>query len=341
MKQPRIKDRKTIVVPDRQKKPKESENGYPDAPPQRPKKDEPYSPFLVMRYQFGDGGIRPIPSGEVFWESPDVWVVSSVGINMPKAGEANRIFARVSNLGSADALVVNVRFWWANPSIAITPATAHLIGSATIDVPSGYSREVECPVKWLPVVENGGHECIMAEAWAPYLDEIQSPLDPVNDRHVCQKNLQIIKSGAGMKFSFRVHAANLTPKARNLAIQVHPVAQAGMRHDLLRQQLSAGKTPKASGHLLTPRITIPKEGALVPPSRRIPLSSAVVENAVISENALFSTKKMFQAWETRPVEMSGTIPRTAKPGDVFAYRIVQMLDENVSGGYTLYVVVTD
>lgn len=313
----------------------------PTPPPQKPKKDEPYSPLLVLRYQFGDGGMRPIPSGEVFWESPDVWVVSSTGINMPKAGEENRLFARVNNLGSADAVVVNVRFWWANPSIIITPATAHLVGSTTIEVPSGYSREVECPAKWTPVVENGGHECIMAEAWAPYLDDIQSPLDPVHDRHVCQKNLQIIKSNAGKKFSFRVHAANLTPKAQNLFVHVHPIVQAEIRQDLIRQHFPSEKTMKASGHLLTPKIEIPKERTLVPPSRRIPFFAATTDDTANMGQYSLSTNTIFQAWETRAVEMHGTIPRNAKPGDVFAYRIIQALDKTISGGYTLYVVVTN
>src|SRR5579862_9298351 len=42
-----------------------------------------YSPWLVVRYAPGDIGDRPLAPGAVFWESPDVWVVSSRGLNQP------------------------------------------------------------------------------------------------------------------------------------------------------------------------------------------------------------------------------------------------------------------
>ena len=42
-----------------------------------------YSPFIYLRYDAGDdGNQKQILGGtEQFWESPDVWVVSSAGVN--------------------------------------------------------------------------------------------------------------------------------------------------------------------------------------------------------------------------------------------------------------------
>src|SRR3974390_1876487 len=100
----------------------------------RGKGDKHYTPWLVVRYAAGDVGSRPLPGGTVFWESPDVWVVSSLGGNQPVPGEPNTVFARVLNLGLEDATGVTVRFWWANPSIAISEATAHLIGLGSTNI---------------------------------------------------------------------------------------------------------------------------------------------------------------------------------------------------------------
>src|SRR5690349_9474566 len=54
-----------------------------------------YTPWLVVRYADGDDGSRPLSAGSAYWESPDVWVESSVGIDQPVPGEENRVLARV------------------------------------------------------------------------------------------------------------------------------------------------------------------------------------------------------------------------------------------------------
>jgi hypothetical protein len=118
-----------------------------------------YTTWLLVRYHAGDSGARPLPPGTAFWESPDVWVESSLGINKPVVGQANRVFARVSNLGWQFAAGVWIKFWWADPALVITEASANLIGKAFLpSIPSGWSVPVECPKPWIPVVENGGHE---------------------------------------------------------------------------------------------------------------------------------------------------------------------------------------
>src|ERR1700757_1606486 len=75
-----------------------------------------YTPWLVIRCANGDVGARPLPGGTTFWESPDVWVESSLGINQPVPGQPNNVFCKITNLGLQDATGVVVQFWWANPS---------------------------------------------------------------------------------------------------------------------------------------------------------------------------------------------------------------------------------
>ncbi|HWZ03882.1 MAG TPA: hypothetical protein VNX40_09765, partial [Mucilaginibacter sp.] len=148
--------------------------------------------WIVVRADFSDQGDRPLAPGTVFWESPDVWVQSSAGINQPVPGENNTVFATINNYGLQDATGIMVKFWWADPSLAITEATAHLIGTGFVDVPSGWSVQLQCPTPWVPVVENGGHECLIAEAFIQVIDPLTAPMDPMDDRHVGQKNEQLL-----------------------------------------------------------------------------------------------------------------------------------------------------
>ena len=48
-------------------------------------------------------------------------------------GEDNTVFARVTNLGAEQANGVVVKFWWADPAIAITQASANLMGAARLE----------------------------------------------------------------------------------------------------------------------------------------------------------------------------------------------------------------
>src|SRR5512145_1006257 len=78
-----------------------------------------YSPWLVIRHLASDTGQRPLPSGEVFWNSPDIWIESSDSLGNPVAGEPNFVHAIVRNFGMADAFPVKVDFFWADPSLGL------------------------------------------------------------------------------------------------------------------------------------------------------------------------------------------------------------------------------
>ena len=148
-------DRGRGKLPDRRPEDELPEGAPPDRNRLHDRDKDRFTPFIVLRYDSGDTGARALAPGTIFWHSPDVWVVSSAGVNVPVAGEANKVFARVNNWGLKDATPVEVRFWWANPSLAITEAFAHPIGTATgVFVTAGASVIVECPDAWVPVIEN-------------------------------------------------------------------------------------------------------------------------------------------------------------------------------------------
>jgi hypothetical protein len=327
----------------------------PKLPEFRPLRDDGkthYTTWLVVGYQAGDDGTRPLQGGTVFWESPNVWVVSSAGINQPVPGEANTVFARVANLGLQDATGVYVRFWWADPSLAITEANAHQINPQNlpaVTVPSLSSVVVQCPDPWIPIVENNGHECLFAEAYIPGFDDLNAPLDPVDDRHVGQKNEQLIFVAKGHIFTTVLQAINVTGFSQSLTFEVRRL-----------QTQTLPQLVAARGKTLPHRV--------VPSSAALPLAVRVQEGPrfVAGPSALFVRRLLsttlqeidgtardcfepahltqsaaFAPWEMRNVEISGQVPFDARPGDTFTFRIVQRVGRIVAGGYTVIVIVAE
>ncbi|HVW97289.1 MAG TPA: hypothetical protein VHA56_15055 [Mucilaginibacter sp.] len=313
----------------------------------RERGNEHYTPWLTVRANYGDFGNRPLPAGTVFWESPDVWVQSSAGINQPVVGENNQVFARISNYGQQNASGVMVKFWWANPSMAITESTAHLIGIGYTDVPSGWSVNVQCPVPWVPVIENGGHECLIAEAFIPTFDPLTAPMDPLDDRHVGQKNEQLIMLQQGQSFITRVRAVNITAHTQELRFDIHQLHQTEI-HPLLK--LRAANLPdmlvpstkklqmgldfdKAPSGFIKPAVLFTERLLL----RGIHKIEEWLEKAL--EHSHVSHTARFEPWESRTLEISGKVPDDAEPGQTFLFRATQRIGNMVTGGYTVHVVV--
>lgn len=307
-----------------------------------------YTPWLVVRADYGDFGDRPLPSGSVFWESPDVWVESSQGINQPVVGEANHVFARVSNFGLQNATGIMVKFWWANPSMAITESNAHLIGIGYADVPSGWSVKVPCPVPWVPVVENGGHECLIAEAFIQGSDPLTAPMDPLDDRHVGQKNEQLILLKKGASFIVRIGATNITDAARALRFDVqalpletiHPLVQLRAQTLPVNPRPASTRLPlslsldRAASLFAKPSILFAERLLL----RGLHKVEEVLEDL---EHAQVNHAATFEPWETRTLELTGRVPRDAEPGESYLFRAVQRIGNMVTGGYTVHIVVVE
>lgn len=308
--------------------------------------DPHYTPWLVIRDAAGDVGNRPLAAGTTFWESPDVWVVSSLGINQPVPGEPNTVYCRITNLGLEDATGVVVRFWWANPSLAITQANAHQINPAQLPavmVPAQSSVEVQCPQPWIPVVENNGHECLLAEAYIPAFDPLVAPLDPVDDRHVGQKNEQLVLVSPGQPFKLQLDALNIAPLAQALTFEVHPLRLEALPEWVVLRQVPTIVPPAAA---LPVSLELHDDRRFTGPSalfaRRL-LADSLRE---IDGTARFCTAPAqatltasFAPWELRTLEVTAFVPPDARPGQSFAFRVVQRAGYMVCGGYTVLAVV--
>ncbi len=318
----------------------------PSPEPPRGKGDEPhYTTWLVVRYQPGDVGNRPFAPGTVFWESPDVWTQGSQGVNQPVVNEPTQVFARVTNLGLQDATGVTIKYWWADPSVAIVEDPTKLIGQITNAlIPSNNSLVFQCPNDWVPIEVNNGHECLVVEAFIPVFDGLTDPMHPAGDRHVGQKNEQLVMLEQGEAFQFHLRAHNFTAADQQVAIEARP-----------------GLIPRNFTHRFGSPET--RKGELLDPTRALLLEIQVdptpARETVVSENATkrlaagrrgditclappqVSAMQHFRPGEVCGVTITGALPPSAQHGEVYVTRIIERIGDVVVGGYTLYITLGD
>lgn len=296
-----------------------------------------YTPWLLIRYQAGDTGTRPVPPGATWWESPDVWTqqVSGGAINQPVAGQPSMVFTNISNLGMEDADNVSVQYWWANPSIAITEATATLIATQTVSIPANNVGTFQSPTNWVPIEVNSGHECLIVQCSLPVLDPLTDPMQPADDRHVGQKNEQLVLLQQGQMFHFRLQALNFTQNEADIFVEM----RSGLvPRDLAQRFAGRGlwKGEILDAPALPVQIEISRDAERQFKGTQRLLSR--LGNALDCLGpALVSRSQVFLPGELRDVEITGTLPVTAKPGEVYVVRIYERIGEAITGGYTLYV----
>jgi hypothetical protein len=162
-----------------------------------------------------------------WWLSPDIWVAnhpstsSSPSVANPVAGQKYDVWVRVTNstkqtIGS-QSLPWNMQGVWVIPTagpIPLPTSAANNIDLPTIfGIPGGQSVDFQSLTPWIPVYENGGHECLIAWTNAsnvpypdqPYLDGDAGPADWYS---IAQHNLGVLPVGASkrhlIKYAFQV-----------------------------------------------------------------------------------------------------------------------------------------
>jgi M6 family metalloprotease-like protein len=123
-----------------------------------------------VRIRYGPNGrpdpqIREWPAGPGRqWQSPDIEVRNARSdtdrrwLNVPWAGNPNRVIAYVKNGGDIDARQVRVNFYVSNFNISGNSAPDTPLGSAIVDIPAGRTIEAQCNATWNPPGQ--GHYCI-------------------------------------------------------------------------------------------------------------------------------------------------------------------------------------
>jgi hypothetical protein len=171
-----------------------------------------------------------IHDGSPWWVSPDIWVVPGSDPNGPAgspiAGRPNYLWARVTNTGTSAVTAARVDFYWANPSAAVVVGVATFVGSAYADLAPGDTQEVLCLVPWVPVIVNGGHECVLAVVHG-YGDQnaLPDPLpngypfDPPQHDQIAQTNLSVLEANM-IRLPLTVFVNAIGRRARQVQLSV-------------------------------------------------------------------------------------------------------------------------
>ncbi|PZS03015.1 MAG: hypothetical protein DLM69_03355 [Candidatus Chloroheliales bacterium] len=184
---------------------REIDNVIKERPPSR---QDGIWPYLLIRAYLGDHGVRPAP-GNYFWESPDIIVCRGVlsdydsnkAVLHPTPGQPHTVFVRVWNVGRMAAYGVTLRMYWANPSFAFSGTNLHPLDPTRnyptplyLNLPDrrdpGCHALFRVPDIWTPVVENGGHECLLAKVDC-FTDHAGPGWDANANRHVGQHNVDL------------------------------------------------------------------------------------------------------------------------------------------------------
>ena len=252
----------------------------------RPHREDVYPYLLIRALASGDRGKRPTWPPVPCWESPDILLIDAgyTGpfdparlVLSPTAGRAYRVFVRAWNLGLVPAVGVLVKAWAINPGFFGAGNQndpyyqQHIIGGAWVELADrtrpGCVAVVELDRHWKPDPADIGHHCLIAEVSCP-LDPSGGPLLANLDRHVGQRNLEVLAGAAQVKpmlsilgaqiaEGFTLELSHAGPAAHGMLQALgaaHPVKREGRARTIVTPELDEirlGVRMSTSVHLLT------------------------------------------------------------------------------------------
>lgn len=199
-----------------------------------------------------------IRDGDPWWLSPNVWAVPGSNPEgspgQPIAGTMTFLWARVRNNGSTTVDNAEVRFYWADPSAGFNRETAHFVGTSFISLSPGEVGDVLSLQPWVPEFVNGGHECILAEAFHNPSDPLPATLEfnVPTDRHVAQRNITVLNADPKGFFHFNFNLVNAIRKQRKFFVSVD-VGTADQIKPLLSTFDPGFELPELQGKLIAGR----------------------------------------------------------------------------------------
>ena len=199
-----------------------------------------------------------IRDGNPWWVSPDIWVVPSSDPNgipgSPIAGQQNYLWAKVHNIGTNPITGARINFYWSNPAMGVLRSNSTLVGFGFVDLDIGETKDVLCITPWVPIVVNGGHECVVAEAITS-ADPLPTPLpdafDPPTFDQVAQLNLQVLIVSPLMRFSILpLQLSSPLRVSKNASIRIENVKLDKENEKALFKQIGLDKIPNFNEELV-------------------------------------------------------------------------------------------
>ena len=176
------------------------------------------SSFLYIRSFDGDIGVRPF-GNILFWNSPDITLTPLTGTaplttNTLNAGNSYRLQCQLHNRGDVMVPFPKVEFFLTVPTLGFDVRVATRLGATQMKgilmADGNGAAEIVYDV---PATESG-HKCLFARTFS--FSPLDKPydvynLDPRLDRHVAQKNLNIVGQSTPYAFNL-VHLPNANEK---------------------------------------------------------------------------------------------------------------------------------
>lgn len=212
----------------------------------------PQGTWLFVRYDDADGGARPVPSGDTFWESPDIWFDGGDALGNAIAGKPTPVHCRIWNIGTLRAFPTFVYFAFAAPWIGIDWSKPQLISRepSVANVPPWILgpglAEVDCLKPWIPPAGTT-HACLLVMCTCGVSnDKPTQPWSAATDRHVAQHNVNIAAASVGESLTFELHLTNVTPAAAIVQIATQAAwVEAKTPRDALRYSSTAMRNAMA------------------------------------------------------------------------------------------------
>lgn len=271
----------------------------------RQRTDQDVSTWLVIAYFNNDmgrpGAERPLGSSVVSWLCPSIIVNGQPGKNNFQRGAPTSVTVDVANWGAGTlSAPVYVRVWWSDPSTGFT--TLHLFGQDTLVVPTGGGvRRSKAIVGTIPT-SAPQHVCLLVNVWSPLEAGSATPLNPTNDRHWAQLNINDLTVAPGQAFQFMFWVGN--PLARPATFEVTAQALARDAMPMLERVRRAEAVPVER------------------PNLRLREAGRLGESAGRGDEAGSRCRLTLRAGERRPIHLTGELPADMAPGASTVFEIV-------------------
>jgi hypothetical protein len=172
------------------------------------------SSFLYIRSFNGDIGVRPF-GNILFWNSPDISLTPVTGTvplttNSINAGHSYRLRCELHNRGDVMVPYPKVEFFLTEPTLGFDVRVAKAIGITQMRGILSSDGNGSAEIIYDVPANEAGHKCLFARtfSFAPLDQPIDVyTLDPRLDRHIAQKNLNIVRQATNYVFNL-VHLRN-------------------------------------------------------------------------------------------------------------------------------------
>lgn len=326
---------------------------------QTPGRADQFLPYLLVRAYPGDHGDRP--ATQPWWESCDIWtapgdpstapaIPSSIG-GVVTAGQPHTVYAHVWNLGHVPIAGVRVEFYWADPSLWVDAVNIQLIGMTRIDLAPNISAQchqlVKCPKPWVPVLQNGGHECLFVRIEG-FGDSIGgNPWDARLNRHLAQRNITVVQQqqqvaplvqslnvrrAAGGRIELSqigaeaLHAVQIAAPHLRLDPAIKTMPLAHLEGTTVTVHSLDNPAPRILPHALLKHAAAP-----APPAHRVTPTARTIPNADVA--TLIGHSASFDAAVNAKIVRAAPPPR----GTAHVLRVAQYDGNRLLGGYTIVI----